>query len=499
MKIDIPSVLVHLRGRVVRERAGERTRRAGGDAGGGPDVRDAAALRAGAAAGARAGRGPLARLPVGPLGGWTRPATCPRSRRRASASGGGRARERRASEMLARIRAALGAEPPVPEIPRGYRRAGRRGAESAALVERFSERVAAYRATVRRVAAAEELAAAIAAACGSAAAARSPRRRGAQWRARRDRDRDRRARPLTARELDSVDAALTGCALAIAETGTIVLDGEPLCGRRALTLVPDHHVCVVRADQIVASVPDAIDALGPAARERPARSPSSPGRRRPRTSSSSGSRACTARGGSTSWSSPPASVSASRPRTSPHSTAAAPARRWSACTASRTPGGPGSWCCRRSSASTTCSPRPLPDTPAGRRSRARSATPCSPTRSSGRWTRPGSRRRTSSATRSAATSRSSSPRVAGRGPWSRSRRRAAGPKATSHSRDDARLLHHDAGAAAGRGPARRRDRRLAGGSPPRDRVHRHQLRAHPGRAARPPDGRRGELRRRSRR
>jgi L-lactate dehydrogenase complex protein LldG len=68
-------------------------------------------------------------------------------------------------------------------------------------------------------------------------------------------------------ELDGFDAALTGCALAIAETGTIVLDGGALSGRRALTLVPDHHLCVVRAEQVVAAVPAAIAALGPAARD----------------------------------------------------------------------------------------------------------------------------------------------------------------------------------------------------------------------------------------
>ncbi|MGW1007379.1 LutC/YkgG family protein [Streptomyces sp. NPDC002520] len=66
---------------------------------------------------------------------------------------------------------------------------------------------------------------------------------------------------LTASRLDSVDSTLTGCALAVAETGTIVLDAGVTQGRRALTLVPDHHICVVRADQIVASVPRALRRL----------------------------------------------------------------------------------------------------------------------------------------------------------------------------------------------------------------------------------------------
>ncbi len=170
-------------------------------------------------------------------------------------------------QMLDRIRSALGPEPTVPEVPREYRRAGLEAGGSAALVERFCERVAAYRATVKRVASEEELIAAIAAACEERDSRRVAAAAGAGWRPEGievvtdgpERD---------ARDLDSVDAALTGCAVAIAETGTIALDCGPLCGRRALTLVPDHHVCVVRADQVVASVPDAIDVLGAAARER---------------------------------------------------------------------------------------------------------------------------------------------------------------------------------------------------------------------------------------
>lgn len=71
-------------------------------------------------------------------------------------------------------------------------------------------------------------------------------------------------REVTARELDAVDSVVTGCALAIAETGTIVLDGGADQGRRRITLVPDHHVCVVRApDQVVDSVPQALPRLDP--------------------------------------------------------------------------------------------------------------------------------------------------------------------------------------------------------------------------------------------
>jgi L-lactate dehydrogenase complex protein LldG len=66
---------------------------------------------------------------------------------------------------------------------------------------------------------------------------------------------------LTAQQLDDADGVLTTCALAIAQTGTIVLDGGPGMGRRALTLVPDYHLCVVRHDQIVSSVPEAMASL----------------------------------------------------------------------------------------------------------------------------------------------------------------------------------------------------------------------------------------------
>jgi len=69
--------------------------------------------------------------------------------------------------------------------------------------------------------------------------------------------------PLTHHDLDQADGVLTTCTLAIAQTGTIVLDGGPGMGRRALTLLPDYHLCVVRADQLVGSVPEAIQQLEP--------------------------------------------------------------------------------------------------------------------------------------------------------------------------------------------------------------------------------------------
>jgi L-lactate dehydrogenase complex protein LldG len=72
--------------------------------------------------------------------------------------------------------------------------------------------------------------------------------------------------PLAIEAIDAADGVLTGCAVAIAETGTVVLGAGPRQGRRALTLIPDLHICVVREDQIVGTVPEAIRLLGAAVR-----------------------------------------------------------------------------------------------------------------------------------------------------------------------------------------------------------------------------------------
>ena len=164
------------------------------------------------------------------------------------------------AEMLARVRRALGEAPDVPEVPRAYRGVGEAGiADPVAL---FCERVAEYEATVHRVAA-DDVAALVAERARVLGARRLAMPSELPWRPE-GLELIADDPPLSARALDGVDGVLTGCALAIADTGTIVLDGAGTSGRRALSLVPDLHLCVVGAAQVVAGVPDAIAALAEA-------------------------------------------------------------------------------------------------------------------------------------------------------------------------------------------------------------------------------------------
>ena len=68
---------------------------------------------------------------------------------------------------------------------------------------------------------------------------------------------------LSAQELDRMDGVITRAAVAIAETGTIVLDAGPGQGRRALSLIPDYHLCLIEAAQVVALVPEGVARLRP--------------------------------------------------------------------------------------------------------------------------------------------------------------------------------------------------------------------------------------------
>jgi L-lactate dehydrogenase complex protein LldG len=169
------------------------------------------------------------------------------------------ARER----VLARIDSAL-ATVPVEERPedvavaRTYEVAGSRGPE--AVVDLFIDRVTEYRGRVMRCRSGD-VAATIAAVLAELTAPRIavPSAVASEWCP--TTVEAVIADELSARELDEVDGAITGAALAIAVTGSIVLDGGAACGHRALSLVPDLHLCVVAETQVVETVPEAIRRL----------------------------------------------------------------------------------------------------------------------------------------------------------------------------------------------------------------------------------------------
>jgi L-lactate dehydrogenase complex protein LldG len=160
-------------------------------------------------------------------------------------------------EILARIRDALVDRPQPAPPPRDYQRTLDPGTD---VVELFAERAADYRATIHRTDAAG-LSAAIAAAAGGRRLA-VPAGTPPDWTAGLATVAD--DPPLGTRALDQTEGVLTGAAVAIALTGTVVLDAGPDQGRRALTLLPDLHLCVVRTDQIVGTVAEALARLDPA-------------------------------------------------------------------------------------------------------------------------------------------------------------------------------------------------------------------------------------------
>ena len=266
VKIDIPNVLLHLRSKVVEHErpSGERLamRTMGWVFGSARRLRAAQRLGADRAEAARAARvdppAPRAalRLDKGANDATRRAGELPRVVERAAMSA---ARD----EILDRVRSALAGSAPAEPVVRAYLRGGSDSRER--VVELLCERLADYKATVRRIAAAG-LPAAIAETCADHSVTRLGVAVGLPH--------DWRPVPLeivedhglTARELDALDGVVTACTLAIAETGTLVLAAGPDEGRRALTLVPDLHICVVREDQVVDTVPAAFAQLGPLAR-----------------------------------------------------------------------------------------------------------------------------------------------------------------------------------------------------------------------------------------
>ena len=171
-------------------------------------------------------------------------------------------------EILGRIQRALGDRPPLQANAHASATALYLRSDPAPhpeQVEQFIERVVDYKATVHRVSAAI-LAQEIGAACARRGVRRLvvPHDIDATWippgiEILRDPG-------LTNEQLDTSDGVLTACRLGIAQTGTIVLDAGPGQGRRALTLLPDYHLCVIRADQVVGLVPEAVAQLADSVR-----------------------------------------------------------------------------------------------------------------------------------------------------------------------------------------------------------------------------------------
>lgn len=162
-------------------------------------------------------------------------------------------------EILARVRTALGHSRPTVDIPRDYRPHGTFPPGAPELLELLTDRLVDYRATVLR-STVDDLPSVVASAVPAGARFVLPPGLPDSW-----------AVPggvvdpgdLGPHDLDAFDGVLTACTVAAAETGTIALDGSAGQGRRAITLVPDLHVCVVRADQVVQTVPELIARLDP--------------------------------------------------------------------------------------------------------------------------------------------------------------------------------------------------------------------------------------------
>ena len=165
-------------------------------------------------------------------------------------------------EMLDRVRRAAASAVAV-DVPRSYRRDGDGEVDQAALVDLLVDHLVDYKADVTRTTT-DAVASTLTAVLGRHAARTCVMPQGFpdQW-VPVDVDLRSDTPALAAAELDAIDAVLTRSRLAIAETGTIVLDGGAGMGRRALSLVPDLHVLIVRVVDVVRGVPEAFARLDP--------------------------------------------------------------------------------------------------------------------------------------------------------------------------------------------------------------------------------------------
>jgi L-lactate dehydrogenase complex protein LldG len=163
--------------------------------------------------------------------------------------------------VLGRIRAANDAagHPPPPEVPRDYHRSGEHPPGAAPLLALFRDRLVDYKATVLDASADGVPAALRTALAGTTGRVVVPPGLPEGWWP----DGVRDDGTLSPADLDASAAVVTACAAACATTGTIALDSSPDQGRRAITLVPDVHVCVVRAEQVVQTVPEMLAVLDP--------------------------------------------------------------------------------------------------------------------------------------------------------------------------------------------------------------------------------------------
>lgn len=168
------------------------------------------------------------------------------------------------TQILGSIRDALGTDPLEVPVPRKYRVSGELSPGSDAVVELLVDRLIDYRANVHHATPAT-VAETVGALIADVSAVVVPTGLDASWRAGWLPEvlEDSREAPLEIATLDSAGAIVTAARVACADTGTIILDGEPDQGRRAISLVPDMHVCIVRTDQVVELLPEAIQLLAP--------------------------------------------------------------------------------------------------------------------------------------------------------------------------------------------------------------------------------------------